>query len=57
MVEYFRFPTQSIGGFQLTSKEDTAKEINRYAKDKNLRVVQIAVCEDNGMFVVFETLN
>ena len=57
MVKYFMFPTQSVGRFQFTMKEETAKEINKYAEKNDLKIIQISVCGDNGMFVVFEKLN
>lgn len=56
MVKYFRFPTLSVGGFQITKKEETVEEINKYAYENRLKVIQISVCEDNGIFVVFEPL-
>lgn len=57
MLKYFRFVSQSVSGFYITSKEETVKEINKFAEENNLKIHQIFACDDNGLFVVFETLN
>lgn len=54
MIKYFRFPVRNIGGLHITMKEETVEEVNSYAEKHGLKIVQIAVCEDNGMFVVFD---
>ena len=41
MVKYFRFPTLSNKWFQLTQKEETVEEINIYAEENGLKVIQI----------------
>lgn len=56
MIKYFRFQVTSVGGFQFTIKEETAKEINKYAEENELKIVSISLCGDNGMFVVFEKI-
>lgn len=57
MLKYFRFPTQSVGGFLFTKKEETVKEVNKYAEENNLKIIQVSACDDNGLFIVFEKLN
>ena len=57
MLKYFRFPSKSVNGFHITEKNRTVKEINEYAEENNLKIIQISACDDNGLFVVFETLN
>ena len=57
MLKYFWFPSQSLGGRCITHKEETVKEINKYAEENNLKIMQIHSCDDNGLFVVFEKLN
>ena len=57
MIKYFRFESHSVGGFHITEKEKTVNEINTYAEENNLKIVQISACDDNGIFVVFEKMN
>ena len=57
MLKYFRFPSKSVGGFHVTEKNETVKEINEYAEENGLKIIQISACDDNGLFVVFEPLN
>ena len=54
MLKYFRFPSQSVGGCCIALKEETVKEINKFAEENNLKIHQISACDDNGLFVVFE---
>lgn len=57
MLKYFRFPSQSVGGFHITKKEETVEAVNTYAEENNLKIIQVSACDDNGLFVVFEKLN
>lgn len=57
MIKYFSFPVRNIGGLHVTMKEETCREINDYANQHNLKVIQISVCGDNGLFVVFDKEN
>ena len=57
MIKYFEFETHSVGGFHLTNKNKTVNEINTYAEENNLKIVQISACNDDGIFVVFEKMN
>ena len=57
MLKYFCFPSQFLGGRCIMHKEETAKEINKYAEENNLKIMQIYSCDDSGLFVVFEKLN
>ena len=56
MLKYFIFPSQALGGCYFSLKEETAKEINKFAEENNLKIHQIYACDDNGLFVVFEKI-
>ena len=57
MLKYFMFPSKTIGGHSFTNKKEVVKEINEYAEENNLKIIQITSCDDSGLFVLFEKLN
>ena len=57
MLKYFRFPSKTFGGFSFAEKHAVVYEINGYAEENGLKIIQISACDDNGLFVVFEKLN
>ena len=57
MVKYFIYPCRNVHGIYVTDKIGAAKEINEYAEKNGLKIVQISVCENTGVFVVFEKPN
>ena len=57
MIKYFMYPYRNVHGMYVTDKIGITKEINEYAEKNGLKIIQISVCEDTGLFVVFEKLN
>lgn len=57
MLKYFRFPTQSVHGVNFAKKEETVMEVNKFAEENGLKIVQISSCDDCGIFVVFDKVN
>lgn len=57
MIKYFRFKGMTVSGRWIVDRSGTAKEINEYAEKNGLKIAQISVCEDAGVFVVFNKLN
>ena len=55
MLKYFTFKATAAGGYCLIKKEETVKEINKYAEENDLKIIQVSVC-DNGIYVVFEKI-
>lgn len=54
MIKYFRFPTTSVHGVQYADRNEVAKDINKFAEENEFKIVQISVCDDTGIFVLFE---
>ena len=58
MVKYFSFESHIMpGNITVTNKNKTVDEINTYAEKNNLKIVQISMCNDDGIFVVFKKKN
>lgn len=57
MIEYFSYKGMTVGNRWIADRRGTAKEINKYAENNGLKIVQISACEDTGLFVVFEKQN
>lgn len=54
MLKYFKFDVYSVCGVSFPDRKNIAEEINRYAQENELKIIQIVLCDDNGIFVVFE---